>query len=57
MSKFCIYDLNDLRKKLSEYGYSAMEIERICDSEQSYFTEPEFKEACEYYRDTKKEGE
>ena len=53
MSKFCIYDLKDLRRELTKYGYSAMEIEHICDSEQMYFTEPEFKETCEYYRDTR----
>lgn len=54
MSKFYIYDLDDLRKKLAEYDYSTMQIERICDCEPNHFTESAFEETCEYYRTTYK---
>lgn len=51
--KFFIYDANDLSKALKEMGYSDIEIKNICADENPYFSETEFEETCNYYRDQK----
>lgn len=52
MSKINIYDKNDLRKKLRSFGFDETEIENILVEENTWFTEDEFNEACDYYQNT-----
>lgn len=52
MSKIYIFDKNDLRKELIAMEYSETEIENILAEENTWFTEDEFYETCEYYQNT-----
>ena len=52
MSKIYIFDRNDLRKELIVMGYSEDEIENILAEENTWFTEDEFYDTCEYYQNT-----
>lgn len=52
MSKIYIFDRNDLRKELIAMEYSETEIENILAEENTWFTEEEFYDTCEYYKNT-----
>lgn len=52
MSKIYIFDRNDLRKELIAMEYSETEIENILAEENTWFTEEEFYDTCEYYQNT-----
>ena len=52
MSKIYIFDKNDLRKELVAMEYSETEIENILAEENTWFTEEEFYDTCEYYKNT-----
>lgn len=54
MSKIYIFDKNDLRKELIAMEYSEAEIKNILAEENTWFTEEEFYETCDYYQHTYK---
>ena len=52
MSKIYIFDENDLRKERIAMENSKTEIENILAEENTWFTEEEFYDTCEYYKNT-----